>query len=460
MAVVLIASLILVHFSVRANPMPALHPLDVDRGLPLPELAQASTVFSLTALFGAYLAIYLLLGVPALAGVACGSVVGLLLLRHWVRKHAAGRFEDFVLRMLPQGGNALFLGIALCAIQCAFATSEVLILREVAHVALGIQPAHAVLLAIGMATVGYFYVLFGGYMAVFRTDVLQFVLVAAMAIAFATHLPEVSAVAWKRQLFPRSGYWVLPNAADGLVLYTYHFFVGAMMGIAFLVASPDAWKRVFLVTRVKRRKHFGFTVFILAGVAPFAALVPFAAATKPLPNGVVNGAQIMSGIFAGNILFVFATLGLIASFLSAFNSSLIVSVHVGLLLKRRDAPVSSEWTRFYWLLISAFIVMFALFGALGSSANPYLLGNVLIGAYALVAGVLIGSRASVSRVRQGSLPFVFIAGSVVWLSYFIYAVPTPEIPSTYEINTVPAGVLLGILALLVTTLLRIRHPPR
>ena len=41
-------SLFIVHFSLRARPMPKDYPLNVDEGLPLPELAQSSTVFSLT----------------------------------------------------------------------------------------------------------------------------------------------------------------------------------------------------------------------------------------------------------------------------------------------------------------------------------------------------------------------------------------------------------------------------
>src|SRR3954469_15018638 len=59
---------------------------------PLPEVGQASTVFSLTALFGAYFGIYIFLGLPALAGVACGTVLGLFVIRNWIQKH---HFESF-----------------------------------------------------------------------------------------------------------------------------------------------------------------------------------------------------------------------------------------------------------------------------------------------------------------------------------------------------------------------------
>src|SRR5882672_3279419 len=121
--VMLIASLLLVHFQMRAQPMPKRRPLNIDTGLPLPEAGQASTVFSLTALFGAYFGIYLVLGLPALAGLAFGTALGLVLTRYWIIKQRAPTFEVFLLRVLRGNvGNATVFGITLAGVQCAYAT--------------------------------------------------------------------------------------------------------------------------------------------------------------------------------------------------------------------------------------------------------------------------------------------------------------------------------------------------
>ena len=139
-AVLLIASLLLVHFSLRTQPMPKERPLNVDEGLPLPEVGQASTVFSLTALFGAYFGIALLLGLPALTGLAVGTALGLLLIRYWINLNGPKRFEDFLFGILKgHKGNAVVYALAVSGIQCAYAASELLILREIAKVSLGIR---------------------------------------------------------------------------------------------------------------------------------------------------------------------------------------------------------------------------------------------------------------------------------------------------------------------------------
>src|ERR1051325_5792897 len=169
--------------------MPKTQPLNVDEGLPLPEAGQASTVFSLSALFGAYFGIASVLGLPALTGLAFGTVVGLFLVRYWIVRRPSQRFEDFLF-VLFQGNekNAVVYAMLLSLVQCAYAGSELLILREVAKTALGLKSEQATLVAIGVAIIGYFYVLFGGYMAVFRTDVLQFFLVGIMALAASVFL--------------------------------------------------------------------------------------------------------------------------------------------------------------------------------------------------------------------------------------------------------------------------------
>src|ERR1043165_4952508 len=174
-AVVLGFSLLLVHITLRSQPMPASRPLDVDEHLPLPWLAQTSTVFSLTALFGGYFGVAVALGLPAVTGLACGTVLGLFIVRRWInstlgKTQGERRFEHFLFKILAgdKSNRAVYV-LAIAGIQCVYAVSELLIFRELARVALGLTSEQATLLAVALAIMGYFYVLHGGYMALFRT---------------------------------------------------------------------------------------------------------------------------------------------------------------------------------------------------------------------------------------------------------------------------------------------------
>jgi hypothetical protein len=445
-AIVLIASLLFVHFSMRARPMPITTPLNVDTGLPLPEVGQASTVFSLTALFGAYLGIYLFLGVPAFAGLACGTVVGLFVVRGWILRHGAQTFEDFLSSLLTgNSGNAGVFALTVSAAQCAYAASELLILRELARVSLGIRSDYATVVAIAVVIIGYFYVLFGGYAAVFRTDVVQFSLIAVMGVFYGMHsiggnLP----VHWSSGIWPRPGYWELPliGTAVGKVKYLYHFLLGTIMGLGLLAAAPDAWKRVFIVTRFRKRTLLRFLVFIVVGIAPFVILLPVAASASHIPDGVIDIGKMFTGLITHNLLFTSLALGLIASFLSAFDSAVLASVHMGLMNWRRQRPAEIESIRFHWLMATALLVVFLLFSGLVSSHNPYLLGNVLLGPYAIIAAVQVGTRAMPSRLPKNSLLGIILSAFAIWCIWFGAIVKHPEVPTTDEVNTVPGGVCI------------------
>lgn len=426
--------------------MPEDRPLDVDEGLPLPEAGQASTVVSLTALFGAYFGIALLLGLPALLGLAFGTALGLLLVRRWIDSHNPERFEAFLSGTLKgDEGNATTYALAISVVQCAYATSELLILREIAKVSFGIRPEQATMLVVGVGIIGYFYVLFGGYMAVFRTDVLQFALVGIMAAVFCVYLFGSGGVhAAPSTLLPRPGYWTLPIAGAGLPLYLYHFVIATIMGGGFLAASPDAWKRVFVVSRKKGRPGLRFLTFVSVGVLPYLMLLPFAAVVGPVPDGPVNAGQMFAKLLNNNALFVAAVSGLVASFLSSFDSALLASVHLGVVLKRRKMPIKSEVTRFHWLMVTALVSIYFLFSGLTNFSNPYLLANLLLGAYSLIAGVQVGTRGDVSRLPKNSMLWIYVLGMVGWFLYFINRLGMPSVPVTYQINTVPGGVLLVI----------------
>lgn len=446
-AIVLIASLILVHFSIRAQPLPPNCPLNVDEGLPLPEAGQASTVFSLTALFGAYFGIALLLGLPALLGLAFGTALGFFLIRVWIDKHKPERFEPFLFGLLKgNDGNATIYALFICGVQCAYAASELLILREIAKVSLGVRADQATFVAVGVAVIGYFYVLSGGYVGVFRTDVVQFLLVGIMGVVFGVfllgHEPTVGLSAG---LFPRPGYWKLPGGISGLPLYVYHFSLATVMGGGLLAASPDAWKRVFMARKKAGPGGGRFLVFVIVGTLPFLMLLPFAVAIGPIPDGAVSTGQIFSSLLNGDALFVVAALGLIASFLSSFDGALLASVHLGLMLRRKKSeqvpPTQNEMSRFHWLMVAALLTVFLLFRSLVGFSNPYLLGNLLLGPYALIAGIQVGTRGNISLLRENSVLWVTVLGILGWFFYFV-SIGIPKVPTTYQINTVPGGVLL------------------
>lgn len=464
-AVILIASLLLVHFSLRAQPMPEEHPLDVDEGLPLPEVGQASTVVSLTALFGAYFGIAVLLGLPALLGLAFGTALGLFLIRSWIDRHKPERFEVFLSGILNgDERNITVYALAISIVQCAYATSELLVLREIAKVSFGVRSEQATMLVVGVGIIGYFYVLFGGYMAVFRTDILQFVLVGIMAVTFCVFLfSDNPSIAWSSKLLPRPGYWTLPIIGSGVPLYCYHFIIATVMGGGFLAASPDTWKRVFLVSRNKRKPRLRFLTLVSVGVLPYLMLLPFAAVIGPIPDGPVNAGEMFSSLLRNDALFIAAVLGLVASFLSAFDSALLASVHIWLMLQRKKAPIKPEVSRFHWFIVTALVTIYFSFSTLTTFGNPYLLANLLLGAYSLIAGVQIGTSGTVSRLPGNSVLWIYVVGLVVWFLYFVNYQGIPTVPITYQINTVPAGVLLVVVTACVCQLLivggrkRVRH---
>jgi hypothetical protein len=454
-AALLLLSLLLVHASVRARPMPKERPLDVDEGLPLPELAQSSAVFSLTALFGAYFGVALALGLPALIGLAFGTVLGLFLIQYRIDQDKPKRFEPFLFGLLKGNkGNASAYAFAISFAQCAYATSELLILRELAKVTLGLKSEQATLLAIGVAIMGYFYVLLGGYMAVFRTDVVQLVLVSLMTVVSGAYLViHHPSVGWTVGLLPRPGFWELPLLGSSRWLYLYHFAIATVMGLGFLLASPDTWKRVFQVRRRGRSARVRALTFISVGTLPYALLLPFAIAINLNADGPVKKGVMLSPSLSGNLVFVAAALGLIASFLSSFNSALLSSVHVQLMLRRKKAGRVAEVPRFHWLMAIALCVICLIFEAGTLFGNPWLLGNLLMGAYAAIAGVQIGTRGNVSRLPENGLLWVLAVVMVGWLLYFFSTMGIPKAPTIYSVNTVPGGVLVFFATALLCLLL-------
>src|SRR6202048_3135174 len=113
-----------------------------------------------------------------------------------------------------------------------------------------------------------------------------------------------------------------------------------------------------------------------------------------------------SGLLAKEFLFIAAALGLIACFLSAFDSAVLASVHVALILQRQRRGVPIETARFHWLMVTVLITVFFLFEGLLSFDNPYLLANLLLGPYAIIAGIQAGTKAMPGRLPEDSVLWI------------------------------------------------------
>jgi len=222
------------------------------------------------------------------------------------------------------------------------------------------------------------------------------------------------------------------------------------MALGLLLVSPDTWKRVYQVSKRKRSTATRMLTFAGVGILPYAVLFPFVLTLNPNLDGGKKGFQLPSGL-SQKSLFMAAALALVASFLSAFNSALLASVHVGIIAKRKYSPVPLEGSRFYWLMV---IVLFAIcsifvsglvaFGhpwAFGFN-NPWLLGTLLMGPYAIVAGVQIGTRGDITRLRQDTLIWIFGITMAGWVIYLYLWRHLSERPTYDSMNTVPAGVIV------------------
>jgi Na+/proline symporter len=473
LGLLLIFSLLAVFNILRRRPMPPQWPLNVDDELLLPELCQTSTVFSLTALFGAYLGIAVALGLPGLSGLATGTVVGLFVIWRWIRRELNGdpsqgvaRFEDFLTEVFKgTSPSAKFFGLLIPAIQCVYAASELLILRELGRVAFSFTPEQATLWALTVAIIGYFYIVFGGYEAVFRTDVVQLFFVIPMAIVLGIALliyhPQIS---WTAKLFPAPRFWTFGLLGTGPLLRVYHFIFAAIMALGLLLVSPDTWKRVFQVSKRKRSRSARFLTFAGVGILPYVVLFPFVLTIDPPLDATRKGFELPAGLSQKG-LFMVAGLGLVASFLSAFNSAMLASVHVGIIIKRKYSQPVFEESRFYWLMVIALFVICTIFvitvvifchpGAFGFN-NAWLLGNLLMGAYAIVAGALIGTLGRISRLRSDSLIWVFAVCMLGWFGCLLYFYLVEHLfkkPSFDSMNTVPAGVIICFVAAILSRLL-------
>jgi hypothetical protein len=82
--------------------------------------------------------------------------------------------------------------------------------------------------------------------------------------------------------------------------------------------------------------------------------------------------------------------------------------------------------------------------------NPWLLGNLLMGGYAAIGGVQVGTGGNISRLPKFSLEVVFMLSMVFWVTYFIHSLGFSPRPTVFSVNTIPIGVAFSLGTALVT----------
>lgn len=408
-ALFLMSMLLLVHFSTKDDQHEGgrareVRPLDQDYGLLLPWAGHASNVFSLTALFGGYTVIAAVLGVPALLGLATGGVAALIFMRRVIVKEQPHSFHSFLAsrQFSPEHQKDDSYWLLLISTQLLLAISEVVILREVALHAFDLTPAHATIFAIGLALVAYFYSLIGKYDGIFRTDVLQLlvmILMCVVAASYAAFHVVTSTLNPNNVLLEplQSDSWVGSFPFLSSAPHPTNFAIGAIAGSSLLLASPDTWKRIYLTSggdsTGASRSFWGL---VLAGAVPFVLLLP---ALLIMPRPSLDNPEVFAPLHAtinDHFLLLSITLGMMASFLSTFDGALISSTHL-LMARAERTPAAPNKiagiAHFHLFLGVGFLVIFSgsLFFILGTG-NPYLPGVVVLGMYAILGGTVVGTK--------------------------------------------------------------------
>ncbi|HEX7152263.1 MAG TPA: hypothetical protein VF618_12315 [Thermoanaerobaculia bacterium] len=455
----LIGLMVLANFWSSARTFDEARPLDVDDDLPWPEAAQASSVFSLTALYTAYLSVALLIGLPALTGVAIGTVLVLVLLRRAIERSGATNFEQFVdARLGTQAGfQPIALAYLLVAMQLGLAISEFVVLREVAVAGLGMMQRHALLIVLAGAVVAYYYCLVGGYRTLFRADVVQFLAVGIMCGVLAYNgiqrMLSGASLTVASRLVANPLFWntgaPLRTPWDTVALTVTHVAIGFVMGAAYVAASPDTWKRVFVAVR-KCPTAGAFWRLVVAGALPFVALLPFLIAS-PTPDAgrfipVVFFFQAQQLTLANSSVVV----GILGTFLSSFAGALL-SVAQLMLLIRRARGQRSDLRTFRNTLGSTFLIALAAGLAFSTRGNPFFVGHILIGAYSIAGGVLLGTKGAARLMIAQRLRVVLTVLGFAWLWYLLRdAAMVNEWSAAREAQAIGVGCIMFLLALAAT----------
>jgi len=456
LALFLIATLLVARrWPQRTQRLHSANPLDVDDGIPFPEAGQGSSVFSLTALFGPYLAMALLFGVASLVGLACGSVIGLLYVHRTIRQSRIKSFEDFLLKTFPHGNSsAQFFLILLSVTHLAFALSEMLILKDISVIWLHMSPTSASFFAVCISLIAYLYCLDGGYIAVFRTDVLQFVFVGILCliISFFGIVNADAKLENLNLLGQQPTLWFSDNV-PAIVSHSLNFIVSLLMAVCFILGTPDTWKRIYITSQ--RRKHNSILGLVLAGNLPFLLILPLAL----FGNGITDSEFLQFRFVFEQIetqsafIQMLVLLGFISCFLSSFDSSLLNSAHTLSLAKitsqkgKTNCSGLQEYHRNIGAIFLCLNVLFTAYPVMGVN-NPYLLANILLGNFAVIGGVLVASKFFSLTVNHNDFVAITLIGIAFWTVFTISQPDILQMPSRIQIETIPCGIALFLIVII------------
>jgi hypothetical protein len=135
--------------------------------------------------------------------------------------------------------------------------------------------------------------------------------------------------------------------------------------------------------------------------------------------------------------------------------------------RRIQVEPMPEEARFYQLMMTVLVaIALSVFGGLYLSnqyefKNPWIVGNILMGGYALITGLLIGTAGKVSRLPPYLLSVILLFGSIIWLRYFQSSPGYCKCPTLDSVRTVRVGVILCLTVAFVSVALtlwkRFRH---
>jgi len=452
----LIFILLLVHFSSQRIPLTTSAPLDVEQGLQLPAIGLASTVFSLTGLFGVYLGLYLVLGPTVLAGLGFGGGLSLLLIRSRVKAQADATFETF-LRSRASASSAVSHNILwnlLAAAQLSIAASELIILREVALRGFALPPRYATVFALGAALIAYFYCLRGGYAAVFRTDIVQLLFVVTMFFVITlyafmnvdpvrTQLPYASRVS----ITPELMYSPLSPSQTGARILD--FLVGTLLGFGFLTISPDTWKRVHITTATSSG-GVGFSLLLFASIFPLILILPFRWLSPIRSMDSPDPLTALAVLASHEFVFAVLLIGMVSCFLSSFDSALLAATHVRIVqIDGGRQEYENSISTYRILLAFGFLGVTAVaLGMIAGVGNPYFLANVAMGLVGILSGLVAGTFLLSRVIERELLVWGALFAFTAWVVYIASIEGIFESASLQQLKTVPAGSVLFIAFLL------------
>lgn len=435
--------------------LPEINPLDIDKGLPFPEAGQGSSIFSLTALFGPYLVIVLLLGCQTLIGLAVGSIAGFYAIQNAINKSSACSYEQWI-REKQENSIWTILLLAISITQIALAASEVYIFKEVVKHALGLGEKYAIIFSITVSLFGYYYCLTGGYVAVFRTDILQYILIFIfVVVSSVVALSDPGTNFQAERIFG-----LLPalwfSGESEIIRLFYSAICCGIVGFGFVVSSPDTWKRIFVISRNRRKQTL--VPLVLAGMIPFMCVIPLA---YNIPLHSITDLPSLKFVIVylsnkGNVILVVFLIGLASSYLSSFDSALVTSIHSHLLTSKNTQ--SGRWVYMRDMGIGLLIVnavVFCLYNA--GCGNPYIIANFGMGLCSTSAGVIIGTNGLSRRISRFSVLLIFSIMFCFWLVGLSLVDGIMSEPKVEQIVTVQYGVATVVFVSLYCFVLSSRH---